>query len=380
MWFSDLLVEYVHYVPVKSDLSDIIDIINWCIKNDKKCKEIAKNAHDLFQKSLLKDGLFDYMKSQLNMIHNNRVKNDKLLGLDLNLTLTKKKKNIAIISVYRDNGNGERKRELNIFIKLMEQLMEPYCNFKIFIIEQSDDGELFNIGKLKNIGFHIANSMKNSQFDNYIFSDIDTIPDYDLMPYLLGGFKYPIALAIRGTRYMNANGGEGNGKGNGKDKIFLGALLGFDGVLFEKINGYPNNIYGWGGEDFMLEGRILNSGIGTIYYPKKGSIIDLEETVEMKTINIVKEKTSIVKKEMLKYEKMYEDLKSWKDNGLSNLNYKVIENKNLLDNVFLIKVDLKKKDDIKKYPHLFEFDNKNKHNKLSNEVKNHFKKLKYEYV
>ncbi len=39
MWFSHLLKPYIHYVPVKSDLSDLIEKIQWCRDNDEKCKE-----------------------------------------------------------------------------------------------------------------------------------------------------------------------------------------------------------------------------------------------------------------------------------------------------------------------------------------------------
>ena len=44
VWFSDMLQPYVHYVPVKDDLSDLIDQIKWCRDNDKKCSEIVYNA------------------------------------------------------------------------------------------------------------------------------------------------------------------------------------------------------------------------------------------------------------------------------------------------------------------------------------------------
>ena len=36
LWYSHLLVPYEHFVPVKKDLSDLIDIIQWCIKHDKE--------------------------------------------------------------------------------------------------------------------------------------------------------------------------------------------------------------------------------------------------------------------------------------------------------------------------------------------------------
>ena len=43
-WYKKLLQPYIHYIPIKSDLSDLLEKIKWCIDNDEKCKEIANNA------------------------------------------------------------------------------------------------------------------------------------------------------------------------------------------------------------------------------------------------------------------------------------------------------------------------------------------------
>ena len=56
----------------------------------------------------------------------------------------------------------------------------------------------------------------------------------------------------------------------------MGALLNFNSKTFIKINGYMNNIYGWGKEDEALINRLVNSKFETILYPKNGMIIDLE--------------------------------------------------------------------------------------------------------
>lgn len=65
MWYKDLLIPYKHYVPVKSDLSDIIDQIKWCRNNDKKCQEIVKNAEEFFNRYLQRNGILDYMQKTL---------------------------------------------------------------------------------------------------------------------------------------------------------------------------------------------------------------------------------------------------------------------------------------------------------------------------
>jgi hypothetical protein len=45
-WFCEsLLKPYVHYVPVKDDFSDLLEIKKWCDQNPKKCKEIIQNAN-----------------------------------------------------------------------------------------------------------------------------------------------------------------------------------------------------------------------------------------------------------------------------------------------------------------------------------------------
>ena len=44
LWFQEKLKPNKHYIPVKSDLSDLKQQIEWCIKNDKKCQQIAKDA------------------------------------------------------------------------------------------------------------------------------------------------------------------------------------------------------------------------------------------------------------------------------------------------------------------------------------------------
>uniref|UniRef100_A0A6C0KQI6 Glycosyl transferase CAP10 domain-containing protein n=1 Tax=viral metagenome TaxID=1070528 RepID=A0A6C0KQI6_9ZZZZ len=65
LWFFHLLKPYEHYVPVKKDLSDLMDKIKWCRENDGKCKDIAYNAKIFFEKYLNKNGILDYLQSLL---------------------------------------------------------------------------------------------------------------------------------------------------------------------------------------------------------------------------------------------------------------------------------------------------------------------------
>ena len=41
---EDLLVPFVHYIPVNDDFSNIIEMVHWARKHDRKCKWIAEQA------------------------------------------------------------------------------------------------------------------------------------------------------------------------------------------------------------------------------------------------------------------------------------------------------------------------------------------------
>ena len=52
--YSPLYVEswvpYVHYVPVQSDLSNLLDVVIWLQNHDEEAKIIANNGKNLFEK------------------------------------------------------------------------------------------------------------------------------------------------------------------------------------------------------------------------------------------------------------------------------------------------------------------------------------------
>lgn len=65
LWYSHLLQPYIHYVPVKSDLSDLYSQIEWCQEHDKECKQISENAKEFAQRYLSKEGILDYLQQLL---------------------------------------------------------------------------------------------------------------------------------------------------------------------------------------------------------------------------------------------------------------------------------------------------------------------------
>lgn len=65
IWYRHLLKPYIHYVPVKKDLSNIYEQIKWCKQNDKKCKEIALNAKKFYDTYLNEKSILDYFQNTL---------------------------------------------------------------------------------------------------------------------------------------------------------------------------------------------------------------------------------------------------------------------------------------------------------------------------
>jgi hypothetical protein len=62
MWYFPLLQPYVDHVPVKPDLSDLEEMIRWCRENDDKCRQIANNCAEFYQKHVARNALLDYVE------------------------------------------------------------------------------------------------------------------------------------------------------------------------------------------------------------------------------------------------------------------------------------------------------------------------------
>lgn len=46
-WYYNQLTPWKHFVPVKSDMSDLIQKLDWCKTHDSECEEIAKRAQEI---------------------------------------------------------------------------------------------------------------------------------------------------------------------------------------------------------------------------------------------------------------------------------------------------------------------------------------------
>ncbi|KAJ0403403.1 hypothetical protein P43SY_003974 [Pythium insidiosum] len=68
LWFSSLLRPFEDHVPIRADLSDLEEKIQWCRQHDAECQAIAARAAELYEQYLSKDALHDYVEMVCNRI------------------------------------------------------------------------------------------------------------------------------------------------------------------------------------------------------------------------------------------------------------------------------------------------------------------------
>ena len=68
LWFFPLLKPYEDHVPVRADLSDLREQIQWCLDNDKKCQQIARRAAELVRKHLSTTAILGTLAQTVNAI------------------------------------------------------------------------------------------------------------------------------------------------------------------------------------------------------------------------------------------------------------------------------------------------------------------------
>eukprot|EP01039_Chlorochromonas_danica_P006211 gene6211-6849_t len=206
-------------------------------------------------------------------------------------------------------------------------LLQGEVPFKLYIIEQSNDGRKFNRGKLLNVGFLLAVQDRATVF---IFHDVDLLPSRDLLPfYTKVPTNGPVHIAKRWDRYN-------------KNNRYFGGIAVFSQEGYERINGYPNNYWGWGGEDDELRNRIEATGTVISSEPRVGQIYDMEQKGLEEKLAELRAQPEI--KCMHKKELLTEHEATWRSNGLTSFareeHYKVIKAESLTPYALKVTVDL----------------------------------------
>ena len=152
------------------------------------------------------------------------------------------KPKVAILVPFRDlHEEQHRQQHLDKFVPHMTSFLAASGNpFALYVIEQSDDGRKFNRGKLLNIGFEVASK---EGCEIFVLHDVDLLPSAELRPAYSTLPAQPVHIARVWERYSD-------------NPKYFGGIVAFSGDGYRKINGYPNNFWGWGGEDDEMFNRI----------------------------------------------------------------------------------------------------------------------------
>lgn len=73
-WIGNVLKPWDHYVPIKSDLSDLRDMIEWCKFHDDECQKIVARAKLFVVSYFTRETISEYMAYTMNRISMNRSK------------------------------------------------------------------------------------------------------------------------------------------------------------------------------------------------------------------------------------------------------------------------------------------------------------------
>jgi hypothetical protein len=227
-------------------------------------------------------------------------------------------KRLNVVVPYR-----AREAHLKIFVQMVRAYfardkIDRDIPYQALIIEQ-EQGLPFNRGALKNIGFALGRESS----DYTCFHDVDYIPvwaDYSWS-------EIPVAIVWYGaeTRPIRLSHRD-RGVRHDLDKFYGGAAL-MPNDLFAKANGYTNANWGWGPDDLDLKHRF--GAIGIEMGRRKGTFQALDHDSEAYELDGSPSAAAQMSLKQLK--DRWEDGIDTPDDGLSNLRYRVLNRRKILE-------------------------------------------------
>ncbi|XP_014252790.1 beta-1,4-N-acetylgalactosaminyltransferase bre-4-like [Cimex lectularius] len=200
---------------------------------------------------------------------------------------------VAIIVPYRD-----RVEQLSVFLANMHPyLQRQLIDYGIFIIEQAGIGD-FNRAMLLNVGFVEALGLR--EFDCFIFHDVDLLPEDDRNLYTCPDQPRHMSVAVDVFNYRLPY-----------SDIF-GGVSAMTKEQFEKVNGFSNMFWGWGGEDDDMATRIKVAGYHITRYPVSIARYTMLPHTKQKA-------------NPKRFENLYNGKKRIKIDGLNSLQYRRVE-------------------------------------------------------
>ena len=226
--------------------------------------------------------------------------------------------NNVIVIPYRN-----RETHLSYYIENTVPLLQKYLpNSKVVVVEQNE-GKPFNRGAILNVAFKEYENKTKYFFTN----DVDVNPTKKCIEeYYIKEVNDTNVLGIY-TSHSNT----------------LGGIIKIKDITIQKINGFPNEIWGWGTEDKALQNRAEYYNIKKLTNFTTKS----EHPLYLKRFHNVndRDKKNIVINTIKHYNKFKtlndkEKLQEIMSSGLNNLEYTILQRKMIHDMVESIKVTI----------------------------------------
>uniref|UniRef100_A0A8C7YD74 Si:dkey-199f5.8 n=1 Tax=Oryzias sinensis TaxID=183150 RepID=A0A8C7YD74_9TELE len=158
----------------------------------------------------------------------------------------------------------------------------------------------FNRAKLMNIGFREA--MREEDWDCLFFHDVDLIPEDDRNTYICDANPKHAAIAMDKFGYKLPY------------NMYFGGVSALSPLQYLKMNGFPNNYWGWGGEDDDIGIRVSLAGMHISRPPlKHGRYKMIKHKLDQG--NDVNPK---------RFNMLAKTRQTWKLDGMNSLEYEVV--------------------------------------------------------
>ncbi|KYO34926.1 beta-1,4-galactosyltransferase 3-like [Alligator mississippiensis] len=140
-----------------------------------------------------------------------------------------------------------REPHLRLLLQHLHPLLQrQQLRYGLYVVHQAGN-ETFNRAKLLNVGFKEA--MKDEDWDCVYFHDVDLLPEDDRNLYVCDRHPRHAAAAMDKFGYKLPY------------KTYFGGVSALTPEQYMKMNGFPNNYWGWGGEDDDIAIRVALSGM-----------------------------------------------------------------------------------------------------------------------
>ncbi|OCT97446.1 beta-1,4-galactosyltransferase 1 [Xenopus laevis] len=207
---------------------------------------------------------------------------------------------VAIIIPFRN-----RDLHLKYWLHYMHPILQrQQLDYGVYVINQDGDNT-FNRAKLMNIGY--AESLKEYDYDCFVFSDVDIIIIDDRNLYKC--FNQPRHISVAMDKF---------GFGLPYAQYF-GGVSALSKDQFRRINGFPNNYWGWGGEDDDIYNRIVT----------KGMSISRPDTVTGKCQMIKHNRDEKNDDNPKRFDLISQTRQTMDKDGINSLSYKVVKTEKL---------------------------------------------------